>query len=114
MYVLKFEVWPYGLLPVVQTSAKMQVYCVYNSPPWGICQLTINYLAMLWYVSILMKDKLEELDKKSLLVQFFSSVPGKIFLLASDYLISSSIQGSWCLMPRIDKEVEIRNKVILL
>ena len=42
-----------------------------------------------------MQEKLEELDKKSLLDQFLSSVPGKTLLLASDYLISLRIRGGW-------------------
>ena len=32
VYGLKFEFWPYGLLPVEKMSEKVQVYCVYNSP----------------------------------------------------------------------------------
>ena len=79
MYVLKFEVWPYGLFPVVQMSEKMRVSCVYNYPPWGICQLTINDLAMLWYVSILLKDKLEELDKNPCWFNFFHQFREKYF-----------------------------------
>ena len=77
----------------------MQVPCVYNFLPWGIRQLTINDLATLWDVPLLLKEKLEEFDKKILVVKFLSSVLGKTLLLASDYLISSRIQGGWCSMP---------------
>ena len=65
VYVSKYEVWPYGLLP------EGRVPCVYNYPPWIIRQLTINDLATLWDVPLLLQEKLEELYKKSLLVQFF-------------------------------------------
>ena len=62
---------------------------------------------MVWDVPLLLQDKLEELDKKSLLVQFFSSVPGNIFLLSSDFLISSRIQEGWCSIPCIDLKVKV-------
>ena len=112
MYGLNPDVWPYGLFPAGRMSAKVWVSCVYNSPLWGIRQLTINNVSTLWDVPLLLQDKLEELDQKSLLVKFLSSVPGKILLLASDCLISSSIRGGWCLMTRIDQEVEIQDTVI--
>ena len=54
----------------------------------GILQLTINDLDTLWYVPMLLQEKLEELDQKSLLDNFMLSVPRKQLLLASDYLIS--------------------------
>ena len=85
----------------------MRVPCVYNYPPWGILQLTINELARLWDVPLLLQEKLEELDEKSLLVQFLSSVSGKTLLLASDYLIISRIRGGWFSIPRIDLKVEV-------
>ena len=59
-----------------------------------------------------MQEKLDELDKKSLLIQFLSLVPGETFLLASDYSISSRILGVWCSMQRIDQKVEVRDTVI--
>ena len=90
----------------------MRVPCFYNSLPWGIQKLTINKLATLWDAPLLLHEKLEELDKKSLLVQFLSSVPGKILLLASDYLISSRIRGGWRSMPRKDMKVEVQDTVI--
>ena len=77
LYVSKAEVWPYGLFPAGNMRKEVRVPCVYNSPPWGIQQLTINELATLWYVPLLLQDKLEELDKKSLLVQFFHQCRGK-------------------------------------
>ena len=46
----------------------MQISCVYNSPPWGIFQLTINDLAILWGVPLLLQEKLEEFDQKFVLV----------------------------------------------
>ena len=55
----------------------MQVSCVYNSLQWDIHQLTINGMDTLWDVPLLLQEKLEELDKKHLLFQFLSSVPGK-------------------------------------
>ena len=91
VYGSEFEVWPYGLFPVGKIIAKMRVYCVYNYLPLVILQLTINELSTLWDVHMLLQEKLEELDQKTLLVQFLSSVLGKTLLLASDYLISSRI-----------------------
>ena len=41
------EVWPYGLLPAGHMGEKVQVPCVYNYPPLGIRQLTINDLSTL-------------------------------------------------------------------
>ena len=70
-YGKKFEVWTYGLFHVGQMSAKVRVSCVYNYPPWGIHQITTNELATLWDIPLLFQDKLEELDKISLLVQLF-------------------------------------------
>ena len=91
---------------------KVRVSSVYNSPPWGICQLTINELAVLWDVPMLLQEKLEEIDQKFLLVHFLSSVLVKELLLSSDYLISLSILGGWCSMPHIYQKVEIRDTVI--
>ena len=71
----------------------MRVPCVYNSLPWFIRQLAINELATLWGVPLLLLEKLEGLDKKSLLVQFLSSVLGRMLLLASYYLISLMVRG---------------------
>ena len=59
----KSEVWPYGLFPAGRMGKKVRVPCVYNSPPWGIRQLTINELATLWDVPMLLQEKLEELHK---------------------------------------------------
>ena len=42
VYGTKFEVWPYDLFTAGQMSTKVRVSCVYNFPPWGIHQLTIN------------------------------------------------------------------------
>ena len=39
-------------------------------------------------------------------------MPGKILLLASDYMISSWIQGGWCLLPLIDQKVGVQDAVI--
>ena len=61
---------------------------------------------------MLLQEKFEELDKKSVLVQFLSSVPGKTFLVASDYYISSRLQGGWCSMSRIYMKVEAQDIVI--
>ena len=72
---------------------RVRVPCVYNSPPWGIRKLTINELTTLWYVPLLLQEKLEELDKESLLVQFLSLVPGNMLFLAIYYLISLRIWG---------------------
>ena len=99
--------WQYGLFPAEHMGKRVRLTCVYNSPQWGIRQLTVNELATLWDVPLLLQEKLEELNKKSLLVQFFSSVPGKTLLLASDYMISSRIRGVWCSMTRVDKNVEV-------
>ena len=41
---------------------------------------------------MLLQEKLEEIDQIYLLVQLFSSVPGKTLLLAIDYMISSRIR----------------------
>ena len=112
VYGSKFDVWPYILFPAVKMTAKVRVSCVYNYLTWGIRQLTINYMAMLWDVPMLLQEKLEEIDQKSLSVQFLSSVPGKKLILAIDYMISSSIRGGWCLMPCIDQEVDIRDNLI--
>ena len=76
-YGKKFEVWTYVLFTDEEMSAKVRVLCVYNSPPWGIHQPTINDLATLWDVPILLQEKLDELDHISLLAQFLSSVTGK-------------------------------------
>ena len=93
VYGSNAKVWPYGLFPAGNMDKKVQVPCAYNYPPWDIQQLIINELDTLWYVPLLLYEKLEELDKKSLLNQFLSSAPGKTLLLASDYMISSSIKG---------------------
>ena len=66
-YGKKFEVWTYVLFTDEEMSAKVRVPCVYNSPPWGIIQHTINDLATLWDVPILLQEKLDELDLISLL-----------------------------------------------
>ena len=84
MYGSKSKVWPYGLFSAGNMGKRVRVPCVYTSPPWVIRQLTINDLANIWDVPLLMQEKLEEPDKKYLLVQFLSSVPGKKLLLASD------------------------------
>ena len=76
-------------------STKLRVYCVYNSPPRVILQLTINNIATLWDVALLLQEQLEEVDQTPLLGQLFSSVPGKTLLLASGYLISLRIRGGW-------------------
>ena len=39
-------------------------------------------------------------------------MPGKTLLLASDYLTSSRIRGSWCSIPLIDQKVEVQDTVI--
>ena len=112
VYESKSEVWTYDLLTAGKMSTKARLSCVYISLPRDICQLTINQLATLWYVRLLLQEKLEELDQKYLLVQFFSSVPGKTLIIASDYMIRSRIKGGWGSMVRIDQEVEIRDTVI--
>ena len=104
--------WPYGLLPAGNMGKRVRVPCVYNSQPWVILKLTINDMATLWDVPLLLQEKLEEPDKKSLLVQFLSSVPGKTLLLASDYLISLRIRGGWCSMSCIYPKVEVQDTVI--
>ena len=53
------EVWPYGLFHVGYMVKMVQVPCVYNSPPWVIRSLTINELDTLWYVPLLLQEKLE-------------------------------------------------------
>ena len=58
VYVSKAEVWPYGLFPAGHMVQKVQVPCFYNYPPWGIQQLTINELANLWDVPLLLQEKL--------------------------------------------------------
>ena len=62
VYGSKAEVWPYGLFPEGYMGKRVQVPCVYNSPPWGIRQLTINDLDTLWDVPMLLQEKLEEFD----------------------------------------------------
>ena len=39
-------------------------------------------------------------------------MPWKKFILASDYLISSRVQGGWCSMPCIDMKVEVQDTLI--
>ena len=112
MYGPKSKVCPYGLFPEVHMGKKVRVPCVYNYPLWGIWKLTIYELATLFYVPLLLQDKLDEIDKKFLLAQFLSSVPGKEFLLASDYLISSRIWEGWCSMLCIDLKVDVQDTVI--
>ena len=68
VYGSKSEVWPYGLFPAGCMGVMVRLPCVYNSPPWVIIQLTINELANLWDFPLLLQEKLEELDAKSLLV----------------------------------------------
>ena len=77
LYGSRFEVWPHGLFTTEQMSAEVQVSCVYNYPPWFIRQLTINDLANLWNVPLLLQYKLEELDQIYILVQFFHQCQGK-------------------------------------
>ena len=62
VYVSKSEVCPYGLFPEGHMGKRVRVPCVYNSPPWGIQKLTINDLAALCNVPLLLQEKLEELD----------------------------------------------------
>ena len=93
MYGTKFKVWPYGLFNDGKMSAKVWVPCVYNPLPWGILQLNIYDLDNLWCVPLFLQDKWEKIDQISLLYHFLLSVSGKMLLLASDYLISSRIQG---------------------
>ena len=69
-------------------------------------------MATLWDAPLLLQEKLGKPDKKALLVQCLSSVPGKTLLLASDYLISSSIWGGWCSMARIYLKMDVQDKVI--
>ena len=90
----------------------MRVPCVYNSPPWGIRQFTINELATLWDVPLFLKEKLEELDKSPCWFNFLSSVPGKTLLLARDYLISLRIREGWCSITCIDLKVKVQDTVI--
>ena len=52
VYVSKSKVWPNGLFPAGHMGKRVWVPCVYNSPPWGIRQLTINELATLWDVPL--------------------------------------------------------------
>ena len=93
VYGSKAKMWPYGLFPSGHMGKRVRVPYVYNYSQWVIWQLTINELATVWDVPLFLQDKLEELDKKSLLVQFLFLVPGKTLLPASDYLISSRIRG---------------------
>ena len=85
--------WPYRLLPAGHMGKRVWVPFVYNSLPWVIRQHTTNELATLWDVPLLLQEKLEELVKKSSLVQYLSSVLGKTLLLDSGYLISLRIGG---------------------
>ena len=39
-------------------------------------------------------------------------MPGKTFLLASDYLISSRIWGGWCSIPFIYMKLKVQDRVI--
>ena len=55
VYGSKTKVWPYGLFPAGNMIKRVRVTFVYNSPPWGIRQLTINELATLWYVPLLLQ-----------------------------------------------------------
>ena len=48
----------YGLYTSGQMSAKAGVYCVYNSPPWSIPQLTMNDMTTLWVVSMFLQENL--------------------------------------------------------
>ena len=59
-----------------------------------------------------MQKKLEELYKKSLLVQFLLLVPGKTLLLSSEYLIISRICGGWCSISCIYMKVKVKDTVI--
>ena len=59
VYVSKAEVWPYSLFLAGHMGKRVQVPCVYNSPPWGIRKLTINDLARLCYFPLLLQEKLE-------------------------------------------------------
>ena len=93
VYVSMDEVGPCGLFHARHIGKRVRVPSVYNYPPWVIRKLTINELDKLWDFPLLLQEKSEKLDKKYLLVQFLSSVPGKTFLLASGYLIISRIQG---------------------
>ena len=56
VYRSKSEVWPYGLFPAVHMGKRLRVPCVYNYPPWAIRQLTINELATLWDVPLMLQD----------------------------------------------------------
>ena len=109
---MKSNFWPYGLFTSGQISAKVQASRVYNFLTWVIILLTINDLDNLWYVPLLLQEKLEEIDQTTLLVNFLLLVPGKVLLLASNYMISLIIRGGWCLMPRIDQNMEVRDTVI--
>ena len=55
VYGSKSKVCPYGLFPAENMGKRVRVPCVYNSPPWVIRQLTINELATLWYVPLLLQ-----------------------------------------------------------
>ena len=78
VYGSKSKVWPYGLFPEVNMGERVQVTSVYNSPPWGIRQLTINDLATLWDVPLLLQEKLEELDKNPYQFNFFHWCRGRL------------------------------------
>ena len=71
------EVWPYGLFPAVHMLKRVWVPFVYNSPPWVIRQLTINEVATLWYVPLLLQDELEELDENPCWFNFFHRCRGE-------------------------------------
>ena len=58
VYESKSEVCPYGLFTAGQMIAKVRLSFVYNSLPWVIRQLTINDLATLWDVPLLLQEKL--------------------------------------------------------
>ena len=65
------NVWPYGLLTAGHMGKRLRVPCVYNYPPWGIQQLTINELDTLLDVPLLLQEELEELDKNPCWFNFF-------------------------------------------
>ena len=58
VYGSKAKVYPYGLLPAGHMEKRVRVPCFFNSPQWGIRQLTINDLATLWDVPLLLQEKL--------------------------------------------------------
>ena len=57
VYGSNSEVWPYGLFPAVHIGKRVGVPYVYDYPPWGIWQLTINEMATLWDIPLLLQDK---------------------------------------------------------